>query len=81
MTCGVEKSAEFEPDDGSDEGGDEQQSPEGGRFMEDKDADEHGAHRADSGPHGIGSADGERASGSCQQDHAGDREGQETTYP
>lgn len=71
----------LQSDDGGYQGGDEKESPEGGRLVEEKDAHHHRAHGADTRPHGVGRANGKRLRGLCQQPHAGYGEEQKSAHP
>ena len=56
-----------EADDREDESGKEEEAPEGGRFMENKDAQKYRAYCADARPDGIGGAYGKAFCGFGQQ--------------
>ena len=71
----------FQADDGDNQRGDEEKTPEGGGLMEDEDAQQHRAEGTDAGPHGVGGADGERLGGFGQQHGAEDVKQHETTHP
>lgn len=61
---------DFQPDNGQNEGGDEQQTEHGSRFVQEENAQQDGSYSSDTGPYGIGSADRYGLYGLCQQHHA-----------
>lgn len=71
----------FQADDGDNQRGDEEKSPEGGRLVEDEDAQQHRSEGPDAGPHGVGGADGERLGGFGQQHGAEHIKGGESRHP
>ena len=54
-------------DNRSDQGGQEEEAPEGGGFVEDEDAQQHRADGADARPHGVGHPHGDGLRGARQQ--------------
>lgn len=61
---------QFQAGNGSDERGNEKQSPECGRLTEKKDAGNDRSHSPDTGPHCIGGADRQGEGGAIEQVHA-----------
>lgn len=61
----------LQPDYGSNEGADKEDTPEGGGLFENENARQHGTHRANAGPHSVSGANGQRFGGFNEQQHAG----------
>ena len=64
-----------------DERGDEEQTPERGRLMEEENAHKNGAHSANARPHWIGGAERHRLGDMGKKSHADKGKGKKTAHP
>ncbi len=71
----------FEPNDAANEGADEKQPPEGGRFFEVEDADQRRAYSSDAGPYGVGRTHWDGLGCFAQQQHTQADRNQERDRP